>query len=406
MKNLLKRILSAALALALAVPMAVTVLAATDSTEAEEVTAKFYSDAEMTVEIAAIAGGIFVNGGKILQEDSDEKIDYKNTVIYSDMESAVVDPDGDSGKKPAKVGKLTIAVTTSSETPELVKGKIVKDTAAAEILKATYKKTDKSIKLTANKKAGKVYVHLIDINCKKEIQQAISIPVVVGEAAAKVVIYQDEAVVKKGTVNVYDMLTLTYAGQNKDGEAIDSKCTVTVDAKSEDYVSARIVSNKLYITAEDLDYDKPGKPLKAKVTVTDTKSGKKAAFSLSVVDRVAKAVAEGSSSDTLKAAKSTVELDYWIETVGENDVTTDKVKFYICESGTEPKIGEKNKVLHTKYTGVTAKLNKDGDTLTLTSKVAKPNCDIYAAYTDSTTKQTDFFLIAYVVDGAVVCTAE
>lgn len=409
MKKLLRKIISAGLALMMIIPMAVTGIAADTGTDAEEKTPKFYSDAEMKDEIAAVAGEIYANGGKVTDpEDEEEKIDYKNKIIYTDMTPTMIDPDGESGKKPAKAGKITVAVTLSSEIPVIENGKFVKDTEAAQILKASYKKTDGSVKLTANKKAGKVYVHVLDIDCNKELQQAISIPVVVGDASAKVALYEDDVVVKKGKANVYDVITLTAKGTSKDGEEVSgASFTYILDEKYEDYISVRQVKNKFYITAEDLNYDKPGKPVSTKVTIMDTRSGKKATYSLNVVDSVATAdTCLASSGESLKTAKSVAELDYWIETVAENDVTSDKLKLLVCAEGAEPKIGEKNKIVYTKYTSVTAKLNKDGDLLTLTTKVDKPNCDIYAAYTDSSSKETQFFKIAYVIDGVVVATTK
>ena len=407
MKKLLRKFISAGLALMMTIPMAVTGIAADTGTEAEK-TPKFYSDAEMKDEISAVAGEIYANGGKVTDpEDEDLKIDYKNKIIYTDMQPVEIDPDGE-GTKPAKAGKITVAVTTSDETPEVVSGKVAKDTAAAEILKASYKKTDGSVKLTAQKKAGKVYVHVLDIDINKELQQAICIPVVVGAASAKVAAYEDGVSVKKGTANVYDVITLTAKGTDKDGNEISGvEFTYILDEKYEDFISVRQVKNKFYITAEDLDYDKPGKPVSTKVTIMDTKSGKKLSYSLKIVDSVAKVdTCLASSSESLKTAKSTAELDYWIETVAENDITSDKLKLLVCAEGTEPSINEKNKIVYTKCSDVTAKLNKDGDLLTLSTKSDKPSCDIYAAYTDSASKETQFFRVAYVIDGAIVATSK
>lgn len=402
MKKLLTKVVSAGMALLLAVPMAVTAFAAETSGTEAEVTAKFYSDLEMTDEIAAVAGGIYVNGGKVAPDEDEDKIDYKNVTIYTDMESKAIDPDGE-GSKPAKQGKITVAVTMSSETPKLEKGKPVKDAEAANILKASYKKGG-AVKLTANKAEGKVYVHVLDISINKEIEQAISIPVVVGMASAKVALYDDDGkVAKKGVANVYDIMTLDLKALTKEGEELsNTNFRIILDEKYEDYISCRLNKKKLYVTAEDLNYDKPGKPVSTKVTVMDTKSGKKATYSLSIVDNVDKVFTEISSSEKLTEAKSSVEMDYWIETVAENDITTDKLKLYVCKEGTEPKVGEKNKIVYTKCSDVTAKLSKEGDILTLSTKVAKPSCDIYAVYTDSASKTSQIFQVAFVVDGAVV----
>lgn len=388
----------------------VTVLA-----EAKTYTAaKFYSDSEKKTAITKIEDGLFVNGTKIVPADVEgatEKVDYKNVTIYTDATADSIDPDETDAKVVSKAGKIVVAVTKSDVTDVakvISDGKVQKDADAAKTLKASYKK-DGSIKLTAGSVAGTVNLWVIDLGANKTALDSAYIPVTVKDASAVVQIGKTETVddeevftIAKSAVAVpTKAVTLNVNGLNKDKKtaAADAKFAVKMDDKSAALIDSAEVSEAgvLTITAKALT---AAKAAKAKVSVYDVHSGKKADVAVTIVDTV-KSVATTADKDDLTIEKNSATLTLAVTTNGGSAYTTDKAKVYVVAKGKTPYLDSKGKlsVKNVSRKDLSVKLDNKTGKITLTAKDNYSTCDVYVAYTDAASKTTQLVKIAAVTDG-------
>lgn len=406
-------------------------------------TVGFYDSESYWYRYTEIDGDFFVGGGRI------DGWDYKSLTIYTNMKPSMVDPDGD-GPKMAKKGKITAVVTSTPFQPAVKNGKIAKDKEAEKVMKASYSASKGKIKLTANKKPGKVYLHLLDIDCNKNVAQHISLPVTVGEVCKKIEITDSNGnKVNKVNLNVsgyqywgtitLDINTITKSGgiaKDSDIEVYNEDENFSKEGGAGDYLGVDVDwdndsgKGELTITAEALRKDSYENPVftKTSFTIWDRISGKKAKISVSISD-TASEVYSGSLYDgclhyyedeekqsqedekwrnrtSLVNKKDIIGLFYSVCTVASEEFCTDKVKIYVCKAGTTPELDLNGKLTYTKSSEVKASLKTGncryenaGRYIELKANVDKPNCDIYSVHTDPATKKSTLFFIGTVRDG-------
>lgn len=396
-------------------------------------TVGFYDSESYWYRYTEIDGDFFVGGGRI------DGWDYKSLTIYTNMKPSMVDPDGD-GPKMAKKGKITAVVTSTPFQPAVKNGKIAKDKEAEKVMKASYSASKGKIKLTANKKPGKVYLHLLDIDCNKNVAQHISLPVTVGEVCKKIEITDANGnKVKKVNLEMvgwyYDFNINT---STKSGGIANDSCIEIYDKEKINFYSKNGASayldvdidwdsdagkGKLRIYPKQLKNDKYGNPIftRTSFAIWDSISGKKATIFVTICDAAGGVECfsefyNGEWTDSPTIAKKwlnrrnlvnkndVVGFYYKAETFSGNEFCTDNVKIYVCKVGTTPTLGSyvydpssddymmytNGKLTYTKSSDVKATLKnppskyRAGNSMKyieLKANIDRPNCDIYSVHT-------------------------
>ncbi len=414
MKRLFKKIVALGLAATMAMGMAVTSFAADEGGNTVGVSGDSVSF--VGIDAGEEIDGPWLKGNKKATLGTSETTDLTQVVV----EVKATAPTG---------GKIIVGVSDTEATePTVSKGKV---TTTSDVVKASYK--DGKITLKSNKAAGVARVWTVAINADKTVAAYSHFDVVVKAAANKInlsyTIGQSTEAAKKIAVPVGDTVKIDIEGlsseKNAEGQlkvAEEATYYAKVDAKFADNITAEVVDNQLVVTAKALDKDKNneayvGKAVSAKVTVVCGQSEKKANVTIMVTNpakSIDPAFAEGSNVELLYK-KDVAVVNINAETAAGTGIpTTDKVKVYVAapakaaveadeEKGIKAqaaietlKVVDDKKVEFTKSKAVTAKLSKDGMTVTLTRSEVYAEAEIYLAYTDAATKKVTVKKLCFV----------
>lgn len=352
----------------------------------------FYSDSALTQSVDSVS--VWANGGNVKQTDG-SKINYKSAVIYTDMTPQAVDVKGKM-----KTGRLQTATTSTSAAPVIINGKLTKDKNAESIAKASIKK-DGKVTINAGKNAGTVYIWVYDLRADKTVVDMISIKVNVSAASYKLALYSDAectTVAKTGAVTVGETKELYFTSlADKTGTlTTEATFTATVDQKSANYVECTVEGNKITLNSLSLDSAKPGKTVKAKITIQCDQNRKKANYTLTLVNPVTEVKPQFTSENTVIAVKND-KLTFDINPVTELENTATTASCKILVTTNEPVADTKGKVTSTKAKCVSASYKNGTVTLKRTSA---GSCYIYAVY-NSEKVPTILLLASVAEDGTV-----
>lgn len=355
----------------------------------------FYSDSALTQSVDSVS--VWANGGNVKQTDG-SKINYKSAVIYTDMTPQAVDVKGKM-----KTGRLQTATTSTSAAPVIINGKLTKDKNAESIAKASIKK-DGKVTINAGKNTGTVYIWVYDLRADKTVVDMISIKVNVSAASYKLALYSDAEctiVAKTGAVTVGETKELYFTSlADKTGTlTTEATFTATVDQKSANYVECTVEGNKITLNALSLNSAKSGKTVKAKITVQCDQNGKKANYTLTLVNPVTEVKPQFTSENTVIAVKND-KLTFDINPVTELENTATTASCKILVTTNEPIADTKGKVTSTKAKCVSASYKNGTVTLKRTSA---GSCYIYAVYTSE--KVPTILLLASVAEDGTVTLA-
>lgn len=196
---------------------------------------------------------IYVNGTKVGPKGA--KVDYKTTVLYSDIQPSLITVISKTGKTSTRKGKIAAGVTMSSDVPTLIKGKIV-DKEAANIAKVSYSKGKMTI--TAKKDSGVVYAWLCDTG---DDGGYAYVKIDINMAPTKMILQTDELAQQNKTLN---KLTLSL-GSIKEFNlkpTYDKLGTVTKDATytaaSNDYSTTDACKVAKIASADGFSYNSKG----------------------------------------------------------------------------------------------------------------------------------------------------
>lgn len=171
------------------------------------------------------------------------------------------------------------------------------------------------------------------------------------------------------------------------------------DQKSANYVECTVEGNKIILNALSLNSAKPGKTVKAKITVQCDQNGKKANYTLTLVNPVTEVKPQFASENTVIAVKND-KLTFDINPVTELENTATTASCKILVTTNEPIADTKGKVTSTKAKCVSASYKNGTVTLKRTSA---GSCYIYAVYTSE--KVPTILLLASVAEDGTVTLA-
>ena len=347
---------------------------------------------------------LYVNGSNVKQADN-TRINFKQGTYYTKLTASKITTVNNKGKTKTKNGKLIAGITSSSNTPSIVKGKIV-DTEAAKIAKASISKG--KIKVTAKGQPGVVYLWIMDTG---DEHASVYARMTVKAAPSKVQIFSksssdeefssdNKSIYKKDTLEIGNQLRLylypTYKLNKVFTQTKDSSFSISVNDKAKDYF---MVEKDLYdpycfiVTATGL---KNNKKTAGKITIKCDQNGKKAVFTATAANSVQnitfdslngleKDTATGSAISGLTIAKSdTVKAtgSFTIVTTNSssNFTTTDRPRLYAMgsETGFDNAQMIKGKVKITtrpdsNQKKLKAKLGSDKKTVTVTADKKTPS---------------------------------
>lgn len=332
---------------------------------------------------------IWVNGGNV-KLASGERYNYKVKNLYTDVRASKITT-VTNGKTRSKNGKLVVGVTLSNEPPVLDSRNKIVDAAAAEIASATVNQRTGLIKVTAKKKAGTVYVWVIDTGDEHSIAYT---KLTVKDAPTKLNVNDkvctdaERTSVKKLNLALGDSADVyiePIANTRTKSIAEGGTYRIEYAKNSEKYINVVEKPGSLYgytITATGLDSSKPGRTVNAKVSFICNENNKKITVNV-VVSNPVRAIslqpssgvsgnANGNaftvtSSDTA-ALSATFKII--LSTADDSFATTDKLKVYKIASPDAFSFNAKDKLQYTKPTGnaakMSTKLSKDKDAITVT----------------------------------------
>lgn len=329
---------------------------------------------------------IWINGASVKDAATNDKFIYKVASWENEFEASDIVSYDSHGKQKTKKGKLIVGVTLSDTYPTLVKGKIV-DAKAAEIAKASISKG--TVKVSAKKKAGVVFVWVIDTGDAHEYSCT---RITVKNAAGKINAFSDEALktkFKSETLNIGESKTVYFTApiSSKDkNNANDCTFRYEVDEKYENLVTVSNVNagDGVYavrVTANGLSASKPGKQAKAKVTVYCVQSNKKATLSFTIINTPTdyqltsdceNAAVEDDSAVIHAEEGAAVSASFKVGEILADDTfsATVKSKAYICSGESSVTTDSKGKVKVAKPSGdlKNVKLSYKDGTLTVSMK--------------------------------------
>ncbi|MBP5332034.1 MAG: hypothetical protein J6Y89_09310 [Lachnospiraceae bacterium] len=203
----------------------------------------------------------------------------------------------------------------------------------SDIAKASYKKADNAVVVTAGKKEGTARIWIAAVDKKKAVQASGYFDVLVGMAPKKIYITKEKGADVKAAVKSVALSTgesvWLYANANGTELSSHAKFTWTATKGADNLEitpSASAQSAKISVKAAPTD----GKVIKATVTMMNVESGKKVNCSVMIVNEVVSIT--GLSADlTLESAlEAAVEkqLDYKFVCADGGETTTDKIKVY------------------------------------------------------------------------------
>lgn len=304
------------------------------------------------------------------------------------------------GKSKVKKGKLVTGITSTSEKPALVKGKVSKDAAAVKVAKASISKG--KVKVTAQKEPGSVYLWVMDtgdagacICAKLTIKAAPSKLQIFAKASSdtnfssdKKNLYKKDDIGLDNSVKLYVYPTYKENGQMK--ETKDASYSATVNRQMADYFTVTQDADNPYCFIVKANGLKNNKKTKGKITIQCNENGRKVVFaatainsvqgiSFSSVNGMADNTVSGSAVTSYVIGKSdtdkkTGNFSISINKNNSSFDTTDKVKLYAMGTadGFDKAMMEKGKVKVTsKPSGsqkkLTAKIGSDKKTVTVTA---------------------------------------
>lgn len=355
-----------------------------------------YTDSACTNVIEEADAIAYVNGGKVKNADN-ISVNKKAPVFYTDMATPVYQ----NSKGKLTNGKVIAGITSSDTTPAISKGKIVSDTEAAKIAKASIAtvkgSSNKKITVTAQKDAGQVYLWVIGLGANSEIVSEDYCPITIKAAPSKITL-QDKSYTSENAVKytsdvaalnetVYVYLNPTYTDSEKHTLAAEESSFQASLGSYSSYAKIEQISSFGYkITGIAL---KDGKATTVKAAFTCNENGKKAVFTLKFANPVTSVTASSlDGKDTLSAKGDSAKLTFTITTAGETSETTDKARVYITNGTATDGVAVVSK--SSKYKGTVS-----GNEITLTlQKAPAEEATVYVLYKDNVTKKEVSYRIA------------
>lgn len=362
----------------------VTVVGESEPEEDDPEFKNIYVDAAATKEPTEEDFMVWVNGGNV-KMDGGQKYNYKVRSLYTNIKASDIVTTV-KGKTKTKKGKLVAGITLSPEQPTLEKGKIV-DKEAAAYAKASVNAKTGLVKVTAQKKAGEVYLWIMDTGDKKSVAYA---KITVTAAPKKILVndkehtIQDREVVKKQTLafgedmEVYLEPLLESKGTEL---APGGTFSVSYSKNGENYVSVTPIAGSRYgyqITPLALDTAKAGKTLNVKVNFVCNENNKKVSVAITIQNPVENISFSAGSGLTMVGERDftvkysetqaqTLTLNFDAQPANPSFATTDKPKVLAVTGESGIQIDEKGRVKVTKPSGDAAKikssLGRDGKSI-------------------------------------------
>ncbi len=365
----------------------------------DDVNTGIYADSSCVSLAAISARTLFVYGGNVKQPDG-SRINYKSRVYYTNLQASNIVTVDKKGKSKVKKGKLVTGITSTSEKPALVKGKVSKDAAAVKVAKASISKG--KVKVTAQKEPGSVYLWVMDtgdagacICAKLTIKAAPSKLQIFAKASSdtnfssdKKNLYKKDDIGIGNSVKLYVYPTYKENGQMK--ETKDASYSATVNRQMADYFTVTQDADNPYCFIVKANGLKNNKKTKGKITIQCNENGRKVVFAATAINSVqgisftsvngmADNTVSGSAVTSYVIGKSdtdkkTGNFSISINKNNSSFDTTDKVKLYAMGTadGFDKAMMEKGKVKVTsKLSGsqkkLTAKIGSDKKTVTVTA---------------------------------------
>lgn len=365
----------------------------------DDVNTGIYADSSCVSLAAISARTLFAYGGNVKQPDG-SRINYKSRVYYTNLQASNIVTVDKKGKSKVKKGKLVTGITSTSEKPALVKGKVSKDAAAVKVAKASISKG--KVKVTAQKEPGSVYLWVMDtgdagacICAKLTIKAAPSKLQIFAKASSdtnfssdKKNLYKKDDIGLGNSAKLYVYPTYKENGQMK--ETKDASYSATVNRQMADYFTVTQDADNPYCFIVKANGLKNNKKTKGKITIQCNENGRKVVFaatainsvqgiSFSSVNGMADNTVSGSAVTSYVIGKSdtdkkTGNFSISINKNNSSFDTTDKVKLYSMGTadGFDKAMMEKGKVKVTsKPSGsqkkLTAKIGSDKKTVTVTA---------------------------------------
>lgn len=335
---------------------------------------------------------IWANGGK----------NYKTAVVTPEIQATSwVNSKG-------KTQKTKLAWTTSltAEAPLF-------DTAKHKVMT----KSDKTVATASNgkitaKSGGETgeataYVYVSDLGTMTSELHTVTVK----NAPSSILLFDDaektdkkEALKKTNLIAGGEAIRVYITPTAKQG-AVSDDCTYTISAKKNDglvqFSEIKTDENgRLYFEVSALKVQKLGKVSKVSVAVACDQSGKKATLNVSIVAPVEAVGAEGEGAIAKKGDTAALALTF--DVAGDSRLYTDKLQ--LVASASEPVVDSTGKkVTMTKSKEISAKLEKDGVTVTLkASKDVTAAQNVYVIVTDASTKLKTAHKIAEIgADGVI-----
>lgn len=251
-----------------------------------------YTDYTHKTPVVKGSVAVYANGKAVTV--GDEKIDYSQATMYTDILASYSYNMGAKGKLNASTGKVIAGITISSKKPELIKGKIV-DKDAAKI--ATVSIKHGQIVVKAKSQPGIVHLWVMDTgdlgNCTccpitvKAAPTALNLYAIRDRDSAfsygKTKKYTKDTIVVSKAIDVY--LYPTYKRNKVDTKVKEKEVsyTISVDDKAADYFTITYYDHDphcFWIRAKGL---KDNKPTTGKITIQCDQNGKKATFTATAV---------------------------------------------------------------------------------------------------------------------------
>lgn len=318
---------------------------------------------------------VWVNGGNVAPAGG-QKYNYKVRSLYTNIKASDITTTV-KGKTKTKKGKLVAGITLSPEQPELVKGKIVDPEAAAYAKAAVNAKTG-LVKVTAQKKAGEVYLWVMDTGDEKAVAYA---KLTITAAPKKILLNDGEytvdgrELVKKETLALGEGMDVFLEPllESRGSElAQGGTYSVTYSKNGENYVSVTPMAGSKYgyqITPIALDSAKAGKPLNVKVNFVCNENNKKVSVAITIKNPMEDisfsagnglAVAEAEENAFMAKYSETQAQEFTInfdaQPVDPSFATTDKPKLLAVTDEGGIHIDEKGRIKVTKPAGDAAKI--------------------------------------------------
>lgn len=265
---------------------------------------------------------LYANGGTVKKDGVTKN--YKSSTMYTKIQPSYIYTTDKNGKLKTASGKVVVGITGSNaKKPELVKGKIV-DAEAAKVAKASF--TNGQIKVTAQSKAGNVYLWVMDTgdlsksaNPDEANGTFCCCPVTVKMAPVELQTYdrEKEEVVPgntpkytKKTLDLFETTDVYVCPLYKDGKekkkTSDGTYHVEVEKGAVNYFEAvKTGPEKFTVRATGL---KDNKTTKGKIIIKNDQNQKKVIFNVTAVNHVKKVTIEKPSGVTMDESTGAIKI--------------------------------------------------------------------------------------------------